>query len=221
MRTGDRRDATGESPERVGQRNLRTSPPDNEFPAGVVGTVLLGRTGDVAVGISNLLAYSTGFQFTLTVRLRRTGPDLVGGRLFALVSSHGHPGVDIPVDDRLLLGLEYADSRRAANLYGTRPPETAADDDQMMLLEQGGSGDEHRVDQHYWVSPLPPEGPVTVVLAWPGLGLPESRTVLDGTAIRVAAAGTRTLWPPQPSTEPVPPPPPPRPASGWFAEPAG
>ncbi|OLE27746.1 MAG: hypothetical protein AUG49_04360 [Catenulispora sp. 13_1_20CM_3_70_7] len=58
------------------------SPPENEFPAGVGLTVLLGRTDEAAVGLTQIEAYSTGFRFTLAVRLRGPGPDLVRGRLF-------------------------------------------------------------------------------------------------------------------------------------------
>jgi hypothetical protein len=46
------------------------------------------------------------------------------------------------------------------------------------------------------LTPLPPAGPLLVVCAWSAVGIAESRTILDGTAI--AEAGTRavTLWAP-------------------------
>ena len=53
------------TPEQVQQWQRRMSPPENEFPAGVGMTVLLGRTGDAAVGLSQVEAFSTGFRFTL------------------------------------------------------------------------------------------------------------------------------------------------------------
>ena len=49
----------------------RMAPPENEFPAGAALTALLGRTDDVAVGITQVEVFSTGFRFTLAVRLRR------------------------------------------------------------------------------------------------------------------------------------------------------
>jgi hypothetical protein len=49
--------------------------------------------------------------------------------------------------------------------------------------------------------------------------MPESRTVLDGGAIRAAAERSQVLWPPQPAMRPQEPPSPPRPSSGWFADP--
>jgi hypothetical protein len=195
------------------------SPPENEFPASVGLAVLLGRTDDAAVGISRVEAFSTGFRFTLAVRLRRAGPELAHGRLFALIGGRAHGGFEVPLEDRLLLGFEYSDGRRASNLDDMRMagPGTQVDDAQPVLIAQGGGSGQLTADQAYWMAPLPPEGPVTVVLAWPRLGMPESRTLLDSGDIKAAAGRSQVLWPPQAETKPTPPPPPPRPSSGWFA----
>jgi hypothetical protein len=217
--------AAGEPPalEQMEQWRRRMSPPDNEFPASVGLAVLLGRTGDTAVGITQVEAFSTGFRFTLTVRLRQAPPDLAPGGLLMLVSSHVHPGIEIPLEDRLLLGIEYADGQRASTLQHMGMPGAgaAADDARLVLVQQGGSSGGEVVDQGYWVAPLPPEGPVALVLAWPAFGMPESRTVVDGATIRTAAARSHVLWPPQPAMERPHPAPPPRPSTGWFAEPSG
>jgi hypothetical protein len=214
-------DDKGPTPEQLRQWQRRMSPPDNEFPAGVGIAVLLGRTADAAVGISHVEAFSTGFRFTLSVRLREERPELVRGGLFMLINAHTHAGLDVPLEHRLLLGLEYPNGQRASTLQDIRMlgPGGAPDDEQLALVQQGGGGGQQSVDQSYWVSPLPPDGPVTVVLTWPSFGFPESRTVLDGAAIRAAAERSQELWPPQPPSEPSPPPPPPRPATGWFADP--
>ncbi|HEX5995850.1 MAG TPA: hypothetical protein VFY84_11970 [Jiangellales bacterium] len=210
------------TPEQLQQWHRRMSPPENEFPAGVGITVLLGRSDDAAAGITQLEAYSTGFRFTLNVRLRQARPEIVGGRLFMLISPRPHPGIEIPLEERLLLGLEYPDGHRASTLQDMRVGlGLGAGGQQLVLFQQGGNGDELSVDQTYWVSPLPPEGPVTFVLAWPAFGMPESRTVVDGAAIRAAADRSQLLWPAQPAAEPPEPRSPPRPSSGWFAEPPG
>jgi hypothetical protein len=218
-----RNGAAGEPPSAEQQEHWRRrmSPPEYEFPASVGLTVLLGRTDDAAVGLTNVEAFSTGFRFTLAVRVRRPRPRLAHGGLHMLISSHVVPGIDVPLEDRLLLGVEYADGRRASTLNHmlAHGPGGLTDGEQLVLVQQGGGGAETSVDQSYWVAPLPPEGPVSVILAWPGFGIQESRTTLDGAAIRAAAAQSQRLWPPQPVTEPSQPPPPPRPSSGWFAEP--
>src|SRR5262249_53480655 len=188
------------TPEQIQRWHRRTSPPDNELPAAVGLTAVLGRTDDAAVGVTQMEAFSTGFQFTLAVRLRRARPELVGGNLFMLISSHARPGVEVPLDQRLLLGVEYADGRRASTLRDMRMrgPAATAGDEQLVLVQHGGGGGDRTVDSNYWVSPLPPDGPVTFVLAWAAFGMPESRTVLDGATIRSAAEGSLLLWPPQP-----------------------
>jgi len=69
------------TPEQMDQWRRRMAPPENEFPAGVGLTVLLGRTDDAAVGITLIEAFSTGFRFTLAVRLRQAPPELARGGL--------------------------------------------------------------------------------------------------------------------------------------------
>jgi len=209
------------TPEQLEQWRRRMSPPEYEFPAGVGLTVLLGRTDDAAVGLTNVEAFSTGFRFTLAVRVRQPRAQFARGGLHMLISSHVPPGIDVPLEDRLLLGIEYPDGRRASTLTDLRMqgPGAVTDGNQLVLVQQGAGGGEYSVDQSYWVAPLPPEGPVSVVLAWPGFGMPESRTTLDGAAIRAAASHSQRLWPPQPAAEPTEPPLAPRPSSGWFAEP--
>jgi hypothetical protein len=58
------------------------------------------------------------------------------------------------------------------------------------LTSGGGGGDEHNWRSSFWVYPLPPEGPVTLVVSW-----------LDGTAIRAAARQAVVLWPDEPDLE--------------------
>jgi hypothetical protein len=156
------------SAEQLVQWRERMSPPEHEFPATVGLTVLLGRTDDAAVGLTNVEAFSTGFRFTLGVRVRQPRPQFARGGLHILISSHVHPGIDVPLEDRLLLGIEYPDGRRASTLTDMRVhgPGAMTDGEQLALVQQGGGGGERSVDQSYWVAPLPSQGPVTVVLAW-------------------------------------------------------
>jgi hypothetical protein len=52
------------------------------------------------------------------------------------------------------------------------------------------------------VHPLPPDGPVTFVAAWPEHGVAETRTQLDAAAIHAAVARAVTLWPEEPYNYP-------------------
>lgn len=217
------RDSSAEeapTPEQVERWQRRMSPPENEFPAGVGITVLLASTDDVAVGLTQVEAFSTGFRFNLAARVRQLPSGLIRGELFMHVSSHV-PDLQIPLENRLLVGIEYSDGRRASTLgdTGAFSPGAEMDSDQLVMVPQGGGGAELAVDQGFWVAPLPPPGPVTVVVTWSGFGIEESRTVLDGDSLRAAAASSQTLWPPQSAAKPPQPPTPPRPTSGWFAGP--
>jgi hypothetical protein len=62
-------------------------------------------------------------------------------------------------------------------------------------MEGGGSGNELTWDAEFWVAPLPPDGPVTLVGVWPDAGATEQRAQIDGAAIRTAAARCVELWP--------------------------
>lgn len=213
---------TPEEMEQFEQWHRRTTAPANEFPAAVGISLLLGRTGDTAVGITQVEAFSTGFRFTLAVRLRRASPKVADGRLFMLISPHLAHDPEVPLEDRLLLGLEYPDGRRASTLDDVRAagPGQVPGDDELMLAHEGGGGGELNVDQTFWVAPLPPPGPVAVVLTWPGFGISETRSLLDGAAVRAAGARSQVLWPWEPLRgSPPEPPAPPRPSSGWFAGP--
>ena len=213
------RDHEPPTAEQIERWHRHMAVPDNEFPTGIGATTLLASTDDAAVGVTHLEAFSTGFRFTLAVRVRQVPSRLAGGGLFMLVGGHVHPGVQVSLEDRLLLGIEYSDGRRASTLQDGRmnSPDALVGDEELVLLSQGGGGGDLSVDQAYWVAPLPPEGPVAVLLRWPAFGMPESRTVLDGAAIRAAGSSSRILWPPQPTIEPPSSPPPPRPTSGWFS----
>jgi hypothetical protein len=45
-----------------------------------------------------------------------------------------------------------------------------------------------------WVSPLPPEGPVTFVCEWPAFDIEESRRVLDGAKFIEAAEQAKPIF---------------------------
>ncbi|MEI4271025.1 hypothetical protein TEK04_04760 [Klenkia sp. LSe6-5] len=148
-------------------------PPDNEVPAGVPSVGLLARTDDVAISWVGAQVYSTGVAFDLVITAR-TSIDALHEHVFGGRRGRG-----------LLLGIEFADGRRGT-LHG---------EGDVVLHGRGGSGGNRSVHQSYWLNPVPPPGPLTVVVLAPGLGVAETRTELDGGAFAAAVPDVRELWP--------------------------
>ena len=185
----------------------RMSRPENELPTALTVNRLLGRTPDTAVALVGMQAYTTGVAFLLAARSRNAGDPAGGNELGELFWGHRVGG------SRFLFGVQFADGRRASNArFGER-------DGDLIFHSGAGSGGSASVDQEWWLSPLPPEGPLLVVVRCPEIGLEETVTELDGAAIRRAGEAATVLWPWQPSVEPSfePPPPPDLPAGSWFA----
>jgi hypothetical protein len=185
----------------------RVNPPENEIPVALPANVVLARTEDVAVALIELQVYTTGVAFTLVIRMRPSS-QLRGGRgLNELIWGHG------PGPGSFLLGVELSDGRRAS---GMPIPDRDSD---LVFHPGGGSGGEASVEQTWWLSPLPPDGPLRFVVRCPELGLGETMTELDGSAVRRAAEGVVTLWPwePPPEHRRAEPPPPDVPPDSWFA----
>ncbi len=187
----------------------RMSAPDNEVPVALPHNVLLARTDDVAVALTGLHVYTTGVSFTLVARARADAVQGLGRNLNELFWEHG-PGAG----HRFLLGVEFADGRRASSL----PVPGQADD--VVLDQGGGTGGDTAIDQSWWLSPLPPEGPLRLVVRCPDLGISEVTVELDGSHIRRAAEDVVVLWPWEPPRDRGPEPPQPPddlPADSWFA----
>jgi hypothetical protein len=163
----------------------RMNPPENEIPVAVPVDTVLARTGGAVIALIAVRAYTTGVAFDLAVRVR-AWPDSTRHGLSELVFDHDRTG------GRLLLGVELSDGSRASNLEfrGPQPDSTG-----IVFQPSGGSGGHLSVDQSWWLSPLPPEGPLRFVVSCAGLGIEETTTELDGTALHRAADRVVTLWP--------------------------
>jgi len=156
------------------------------------GELLLARSDDAAVAVSGFRAYPNGFEMTLSVLLRRE--DRWGhGRVFHHLHERPEPDAELPAEF-LRFGVLFADGTSATNL-GERhlPPEARVT--APLLMQQGGGGGGRRFDLRFWVWPLPPAGPMTLVVEWPWKGIAESRAEIDTQPIRDAAARTIQVFP--------------------------
>lgn len=115
-----------------------------------------------------------------------------------------------PGSGAFLVGVEFADGRRASTLPG-------AGADGIVFRSGGGSGGEASLEQSWWLSPVPQPGPLRFVVRCAELGIEETAVELDGTAIAAAVADVETLWPWEPPRDSAPEPPPPDlPTGSWF-----
>lgn len=175
-------------PRRPPATHPHDGPPDRVLGEPVGGSTVVARTDSVVVAVDRVVAYPTGFELGVTVRTHDS-PVLssdVGGRRREWSGTSAFPG------ESLRVGVVFADGRASvAENFTGRPPQAS----DVRLLPMHGSGTQARFDQRFWVEPVPPPGPVGVVVEWERRGLPETRVDLDGRAIVDAAARAETLWP--------------------------
>jgi hypothetical protein len=158
--------------------------------------LLLARTDNTVVGLTDVRGYPNGFVFLLRLRWGLVAdryeevpwpfpdwgsPDPLDGELFP--------------DELLRFGVKFAEGRRVTNMdqYPFVPEELPLD--QPVLVEGGGVGSEGgRMgrgafgDLELAVQPLPPPGPLAFVCAWPSRGIPEVQVEIDAGLVLEAAA---------------------------------
>jgi len=166
------------------------------IPGSVPADLVLVRTDRAAVAVGSVRAYPNGFQFTVHTRLRTE--DETNGPFMGDPFERHWRGRAAP-DDGLRLGILYADGRRAATTGGPAPH--AREPGDLILQQGGGGGSSLSYETDFWVHPLPPDGPVTLVVSWLARGITEARADVDGAAIRQAARRAITLWPEEPEPE--------------------
>jgi hypothetical protein len=157
-------------------------PPVAEFGCvAVADALVLARTGEVAVAVTAIWAFGAGFEFWVGAQFRRPGP--------ALADQAG--------DQSLHIGVQFADGRKVANVGGVPEPAGSVPAGLILRPVGFGGGLRHR-NRSYWVSPLPPAGPVTFVCEWAAFGIGESRAVADAQLIVDAAGRSIRIWPEDP-----------------------
>ncbi|MET1063058.1 MAG: hypothetical protein ABWX71_09205 [Aeromicrobium sp.] len=166
----------------LSQSRFRFSPPDNEAPAAVGASGVIGRSADAAILLVGLARYSCGLQIDLAVR-RRLDPEPTD-QLHATF------------DSGLLAGVELADGRTVVAGYTDWATFPAADEP--MLTHRGGGGGGREWSSSLWLTPAPPPGDLVVIVACPSLGVGESSLTIDAEALRAAADKAEVLWPREP-----------------------
>ncbi|MDP9795611.1 hypothetical protein J2S43_004123 [Catenuloplanes nepalensis] len=165
--------------------------PDGTLGVPVPLEFVLAYGTDVAVCVSEMVAYPNGIEFTVSGVLR--AGDQRRRILHPAFQSHFPPG-EAPGPDFLRVGVLFADGRIATNLTFGGPSRPGDEPAGPLMMRHSGHGDVRRADMTFWLWPLPPEGPLTVVFSWPAQGIDEFRAEMDGALIRAAADRAVVVW---------------------------
>jgi hypothetical protein len=163
-------------------------PPDGVVGGPVAMTAVLVGATSLVVAVDRLVAYPGGFEMGVTVR---TQADAVFGSFDA-----AHPrrwsGASAFPGESLRIGVVFADGSEAWSSNFSEVPEGSG----VTLAPLNGSGTQTRFDQRFWVTPLPPPGPLGLVAAWPGRDIPETRVDIPAEPLLEAARRATVLWDP-------------------------
>ncbi len=154
-------------------------PPSGIVPVTVPGDLILVRGPRLAAWAGAVSASPAGFGFTLLI-VTDTGqtPD------FAL-----HPGER---DSRTWLEVRFADGRaRAADLNACTPYEQPEGPSLTFEYDANCEGSNH---SRWWVTPLPPPGPVSLEIHLDGQPEPSGVGHLDGQSLIDAARRAEVAW---------------------------
>lgn len=163
----------------------RQGPPDGVLGEPVAGRTIVARTDTLVIAADRIVAYPTGFELGVTVR---TNDRAVHGS-FDDQRQRAWSGVAAFPGECVRVSVVFADGRRGmVDNFSSMP---AGD---VRLIPVHGHGSQSRFDQRFWVEPLPPPGPLGVVVAWERRGLAETRADLDAGVIIDAATKAETLW---------------------------
>jgi hypothetical protein len=171
--------------------------PENVLGAAIPIRLVLARTDDLAVAVTDATAYPNGFEFKLVVKARRVGDEL--GDFDPLDFDHPllHQAPrrrrELP-PELLRFGIEFSDGSKATNLGDPWPGDPEEMPSPPVLVPGGGGGGWGSWESDYWVWPLPPPGRFAFVCEWPAKGVPLTRKEIDAALIREAAGQAEVLW---------------------------
>jgi hypothetical protein len=159
-------------------------PPEAMVPGIVPVELVVARTDTYAVLVTDLRAYPTGLDFTLTGRPR--------------------PGRSDPVMDRrhrfayrnVWLELRFADGRTVSTdpRHWPRTFETVQPDPPF-LYSHGSGGSERGWRSPHWLWGLPPPGRLTFVCRWAAGQNPAAGAEIDARLVLEAADRATAVWP--------------------------
>ena len=170
------------------EMRLRRRVPINEIGGIVLAGPLLCQSRDVAVHLDGVKVFSTGLQLKFEVITR---PIPIRG------PAHSRPAplwADSAREGGMLVGVKLTDGRVAVNIDDDRRSKPTRDDE-LVLARTGFSGSEEAGSVQYLLSPLPASQSLTVAVAWPQCGVPQTLVVIEAVEITAGSNRLVTLWP--------------------------
>jgi hypothetical protein len=164
-----------------------SSQPDNELGVAVPIRFLLAKTDTMALAMTEIVAYSTGFTLRLASIVHHDAKDIDPHQMMRQFHGRDMDGGQ----ESFRFGIEFSDGRKATNL----DPHHHHDEEPSINLGRGGGGGGSRgYAVSYFVYPVPPEGPITIAFAWPRFGLREKSIQFEAAPIIEAAAQVEQFW---------------------------
>jgi hypothetical protein len=165
--------------------------PRGTLPGVVAFERVLATSDKVAVCVTRLAAYPTGFELDL-VTMSAADQDEFDPLMFP--HQHVWQGASDEIPPEMMrLGVQFADGSTATNTTAFPQDRRQPPAGPIMHYDRGGGGGGNW-RQAYWVWPLPPPGPVALVCEWPATDIPLSRTELDAQTILNAAERAQVLF---------------------------
>ena len=150
----------------------------------------------VAILIRDVACYLSGFHMALETVPRYV--DDVGNEDYGDLFWRTRRGTD-PSPQLLRVEIAYADGKRASTVDAVDPMSDldnlyAGGPEQLRLQLGDGGGGGGSWSFSLWVTPLPPDGPVTFTCAWPALGVEPTDLTVQGSRFVEAARKARPIF---------------------------
>jgi hypothetical protein len=163
---------------------FQDGPPSGVIPVVVPGDTTLINQSGLAVWAGAVAVFPVGFEFTL---------------LIVYDADHRDPPADFALDvpergQMTWLEMAYADGRRRGADLNANTPVDQPGGPHLSLLGGGSNTEDGGTASRWWVTPLPPSGPVEIKIHLNGTGSCTGLGHLDGSVIADAAARSRILW---------------------------